>query len=92
MRVQIDIEALVAPQVIDPDPTYKVELITDRIVYNEREPVQFRLFARKDGYLTIFNIKNDTLNVLFPNEMHFLLSIAFQYKLSSVAFSYCQYV
>jgi len=69
MRVQIDIEALVAPQVIDPDPTYKVELITDRIVYNEREPVQFRLFASKDGYLTIFNIKNDTLNVLFPNEM-----------------------
>lgn len=69
MKVQIEIEALVAPQVIDPDPTYKVEIFTDRIVYNEREPVQFRIYASKDGYLTLFNIKNDTLNVLFPNPM-----------------------
>jgi hypothetical protein len=68
-KVQVDIEALVAPQVIDPDPTYKVEVFTERIVYNEMEPVQFRIFATKDGYLTIFNIKNDTLNVIFPNQM-----------------------
>lgn len=68
-KVTVEIEALVAAQVVDPDPTFKVSLEAERDVYVEREPVIFKINSTQDGFLTIFNIKNDTLNVVFPNKL-----------------------
>jgi hypothetical protein len=68
-QMEIEIQALVAVQEGVPDEGFEVTLEPDREAYQEQEAVRLRITSSRDGYLTLFNIFNDSLVVLFPNAM-----------------------
>lgn len=49
------------------DPGFTVQVRTDRTTYRESEPVVLAMTSSKDGYVTIFHVKNDTIQIPFPN-------------------------
>jgi hypothetical protein len=66
-KIDVEIEALVAVSKDEPDEGFKVILESNREVYEEGEPVILTVNSSRDGFLTIFDVYNDTLNVLYPN-------------------------
>ena len=66
-QIDVEIQARVSVQQGTPDDTFEVTLETDREAYHERDPVKLKITSSRDGYLTLFNIFNDSLIVLFPN-------------------------
>ena len=65
--VTAHVHALVGLPEGESDPGFDVKITTDRDIYNEYEPVKLRVRTTKPGFLTILDIHNDLIKVLFPN-------------------------
>lgn len=52
------------------DPTFDVKLATDRETYLAYEPVTLHVKTTESGYLTILDVHQDSINVLFPNAIN----------------------
>lgn len=61
------IEALVATPRGQPDPAFEVTLASSRNAYEQHEPITLKIRSTEPGYLTILDIHEDSINVLFPN-------------------------
>jgi hypothetical protein len=68
-EIEIEIEAKVAVQQGEPDPSFMVKLESSKQIVKEGEPFTLTVTATKSGYLTIFNIYHDSLSVVFPNTL-----------------------
>ncbi|MGD0037787.1 MAG: DUF4384 domain-containing protein [Bacteroidota bacterium] len=68
-QVTASLEALVEIPKGEPDPTFEVSLTADKNTYVEGEELQLTVQSSKDGYLSIFQIKNDTCFILHPNPL-----------------------
>jgi hypothetical protein len=67
VRIRVSLEARIALQQGEPDPGFQVSLVSDRESYEENEPVRLSVTSTRDGYLTLFYVENDSLNVLLPS-------------------------
>ena len=66
-QIDATIEAyIVVPDGIS-DPGFSVQVRTDRTTYRESEPVLLAITSSKNGYVTVFHVKNDTIQIPFPN-------------------------
>ncbi|MFZ1978605.1 MAG: DUF4384 domain-containing protein [Bacteroidota bacterium] len=79
-QITATLEALVEIPKGDPDPAFEVSLITDKNTYYEGEELQMTVQSSKDGYLSIFQIKNDSCFILHPNP---LLSATYDNKIAA---------
>jgi len=68
-KIEVELEALVAPQNGEPDAGFEVTISTKKEVYIEEEPVEFTITSSRKGFVTIFNIHGDSLAVIFPNAL-----------------------
>jgi len=68
-QIEIEIEAKVAMQQGEPDPTFSVKLESSKQIVKEGEPLSLTVTTTKAGYLTIFNIYKDSLSVIYPNSI-----------------------
>jgi hypothetical protein len=68
-KIEIEIDAKVAVQNGEPDPTFSVSLESSKQIVKEGEPFTLTITSTKSGYLTIFNIYQDSLSVVFPNSI-----------------------
>ncbi|MEK7263224.1 MAG: DUF4384 domain-containing protein [Bacteroidota bacterium] len=68
-QIEIQLEALVAPQNGEPDAGFEVTISTKKEIYIEEEAVEFEISSSRSGFLTIFNIHGDSLDVIFPNAL-----------------------
>lgn len=68
-EIEIEIEAKVAVQQGEPDPAFTVKLESSKQIVKENEPFTLSVTSSKSGYLTIFNVYNDSLSVVFPNSI-----------------------
>ncbi len=66
-EIEIEIEARVTVQQGEPDPSFVVKLESSKQIVKEGEPFTLKVTTTKIGYLTIFNIYEDSLSVVFPN-------------------------
>ena len=66
-QINASLEAYIVIPEGSADPGFSVQVRTDRITYRESEPVQLAITSSKDGYATIFHVKNDTIQIPFPN-------------------------
>ncbi|MBM4167307.1 MAG: DUF4384 domain-containing protein [Ignavibacteria bacterium] len=66
-KIEVILEALVATQFGERDAGFDVTLDANRESYQENESVQLTITSTREGYLTLFYVHNDSLNVLFPN-------------------------
>ena len=68
-EIEIEIEANVAVQQGEPDRSFSVNLESSKQIVREGEPFTLTVTSTKGGYLTIFNIFQDSLSVVFPNSI-----------------------
>jgi hypothetical protein len=68
-EIEIEIEANVALQQGEPDPSFTVKLESSKQIVKEGEPFILTVTSTKSGYLTIFNVYQDSLSVVFPNSI-----------------------
>lgn len=62
IRAQVEIEQG------EPDPTFSLEVKTNKTIYRENETMTIDIKPTRDCYIYVFNIMaNDSLVVLFPN-------------------------
>ncbi|NUN70808.1 MAG: DUF4384 domain-containing protein [Bacteroidetes bacterium] len=66
-QVTAELEAYVVIPEGTTDPAYTVTVKTSRTSYRESEPVLLEITASKDSYITIVNVKNDSIQVPLPN-------------------------
>lgn len=66
-QVTAELEAYVVIPEGTTDPAYTVSVKTSRTSYRESEPVLLEITATKDSYITIINVKNDSIQVPLPN-------------------------
>jgi hypothetical protein len=66
-KIEVELEALVATQFGERDAGFDVTLESNREIFQENEPVELTITSTRDGYVTLFYVHNDSLNVLFPN-------------------------
>jgi hypothetical protein len=66
-EIEIEIEAKIALQQGEPDPSFTVKLESSKQIVKEGEPFILTVTSTKAGYLTIFNVYQDSLSVVFPN-------------------------
>ncbi len=66
-QIDAELEALVIIPEGSTDPGFSVHVQTKRTSYRETEPIQLEITASKDGFVTIFHVKNDTIQIPFPN-------------------------
>ncbi len=66
-KMEIEIDANVAVQQGEPDPSFTVSLNSSRQIVKEGEPFVLTVTSTKAGYLTIFNVYRDSISVVFPN-------------------------
>ena len=66
-QVTASLEALVEIPKGESDPAFEVSLSADKNTYVEGEELQLMVQSSKDGYLSIFKIKNDTCFILHPH-------------------------
>jgi hypothetical protein len=81
-RVTATLEALVEIPKGEPDRTFEVSLTSEKNTYVEGEEMQMTVQSSKDGYLSIFQIKNDTCNILYP---HPRLPVTYDNKIAANA-------
>jgi hypothetical protein len=79
-QVTVSLEALVEIPKGDPDRTFEVSLTANKSTYVEGEDLQLTVQSSKDGYLSIFQIKNDTCFILHP---HPLLPVTYENKIAA---------
>jgi hypothetical protein len=79
-QVTASLEGLVDIPKGEPDPTFEVSFISDKNTYYEGEELQMNVRSSKDGYLSIFQIKNDTCFILYP---HPLLPVTYDNKIAA---------
>ena len=68
-KIEIEIDAKVALQQGEPDPAFSVTLESSKQLVKEGEPFTLTVTSTKAGYLTIFNVYQDSLSVVFPNSI-----------------------
>lgn len=68
-QVEAELEAYVIIPEGAADPGFSVQVTTKRTSYRENEPVLLEITPSKQGYLTIFQVKNDTIQIVFPNAL-----------------------
>jgi Domain of unknown function (DUF4384) len=68
-QITASLEALVEIPQGDPDRTFEVSLTSDKSTYYEGEELQLTVQSSKEGYLSIFQIKNDTCFILYPHPL-----------------------
>jgi hypothetical protein len=68
-RIECSLEAKVVYQRGEPDAGFEVKLKSSRTLYNENEPVKISVSSTRDGYVTVFNVRGDSLSVVFPNAL-----------------------
>jgi hypothetical protein len=68
-ELEIEIEAKVAVQQGEPEPSFSVKLESSKQIVKEGEPFMLTVTTTKSGYLTIFNVYQDSLSVVFPNSI-----------------------
>ncbi|MDP2209579.1 MAG: DUF4384 domain-containing protein [Bacteroidota bacterium] len=68
-QIKVSLEALIAIQMGEPDTGFEVSLESNRESYAENEPVFLTITSTRSGFLTIFSIENDSLTLLFPNNL-----------------------
>lgn len=67
---QVRIEAEVQPEFGESDPSFQLELSLNQTAFKESEPMQLKVTASRDCYVTIFNLySTDSLAVVFPNKL-----------------------
>lgn len=66
-QIDAEVEAFVVIPEGTTDPGLSVSLNTKRITFRESEPVELEITPSKDGFITIFHVKNDTIQIPFPN-------------------------
>lgn len=65
---KVKIHAQVAIEQGEPDPTFSLNVKTNKTIYQENETMTVDIKATRDCYIYVFNIMaNDSLVVLFPN-------------------------
>lgn len=65
---RVKIRAQVALEQGDPDPTFALQVKTNKTIYGENEIMTIDIKATKNCYVYVFNIMaNDSLTILFPN-------------------------
>lgn len=71
MQYQIDaqLEAFIVIPEGTADPGFTVKVKSTRTTFRESEPVELEITSSKDGFLTIFHVKNDTIQMAFPNAL-----------------------
>ena len=66
-QVDAELEAMVAIPEGNADPGFTVTLTSKKKTVRETEPVQLEITSSRAGYLTLLHVKNDTIQVAFPN-------------------------
>jgi hypothetical protein len=66
-EIEIEIEANVAVQQGEADRSFSVNLESSKQIVQEGEPFTLTVTSTKAGYLSIFNIYQDSLSLVFPN-------------------------
>jgi hypothetical protein len=79
-EVTASLDALVEIPKGEPDQTFEVSFTSDKKTYYEGEELQMKVQSSKDGYLSIFQIKNDTCFILHP---HPLLPVTYDNKIAA---------
>jgi hypothetical protein len=79
-QVTASLEALVEIPKGEPDQTFEVSFTSDKKTYYEGEELQMTVQSSKEGYLSIFQIKNDTCFILYPNP---LLPLTYDNKIAA---------
>jgi hypothetical protein len=65
---QVKIRAQVAVEQGEPDPTFSLQVKTNKEIFRENEIMTIDIKATQDCYVYVFNVMaNDSLLVLFPN-------------------------
>ena len=68
-QVTASLEALIEIPKGEPDRTFEVSLAADKNTFVEGEDLQLTVQSSKDGYCSIFQIKNDTCFILHPHPL-----------------------
>ena len=67
--IDAELEAFIVIPEGDTDPGFTVRVKSKQSTYRESEPVELEITSSKDGFLTIFHVKNDTIQMAFPNAL-----------------------
>ncbi|MDZ7292451.1 MAG: DUF4384 domain-containing protein [candidate division KSB1 bacterium] len=68
LQYRVKIRAQVAVEQSEPDPTFSLQVKTNKDIYRENELMTINIKATQDCYVYVFNVMaNDSLVVLFPN-------------------------
>jgi hypothetical protein len=68
-QITASVEARVEVPKGEPDRMFELSLAADKNTYYENEDLQLTVQSSKDGYLSIFQIKNDTCFILHPHPL-----------------------
>jgi len=68
-RIDATLEALIVIPPGEPEAGFEVTMHSDRTSYREDEPIKLTVASTRDGYVSIFNVYNDSLSVIFPNAL-----------------------
>ncbi|MEW5798460.1 MAG: DUF4384 domain-containing protein [Bacteroidota bacterium] len=68
-QIDAELEAFIVIPEGNTDPGFTVTVKSKRSTYRESEPVELEITSSKDGFLTIFHVKNDTIQMAFPNAL-----------------------
>lgn len=66
-QMDAELEAFVVIPEGQTDPGFTVTISTPKKTVRETDPVQLKFTSTRDGYLTLLHVKNDTIEVAFPN-------------------------
>lgn len=68
-QIDAELEAFVVIPAGIADAGFTVAVQTNKTTFREHEPVTLAITPSKDGYVTIFHVKNDTIQIPFPNAL-----------------------
>lgn len=66
-QTDAELEAFVVVPDGTTDPSFTVSVKTKRTTVRGNEPVVFEITSTKNGFLTLLHVKNDTIQLAFPN-------------------------
>ena len=66
-QMDAELDAYVVIPKGEVDPGFTVMMKTPEKTVRETDPVEFGITSSRDGYLTLLHVKNDTIEVAFPN-------------------------
>ncbi len=68
-QIVLYFEALIELPLGETDNTFEVQMHTNKLSYAEGEDLQLTIRSSKDGYLSLFQIKNDSCFILYPHPL-----------------------